>query len=222
MPDRSAVSHVREVPKRRTRLSKVSNARDALAGLDHGAEVYCLTFGQFSLMDAVEAILDRTGPADVVISTWTAAAVDLSRSAESLRDRRIRSLRFLVDCSFPQRQPGYAAVLRDLFGDEAIRTTRTHAKFAVITNDVWRIAVRTSMNLNENPRLESIEVSDDASLAGFLLGVVDEIWSEETAGDYRTKSRPRLDRVEAVEPARHVRVSDVPVSMSRIPVRTGP
>lgn len=116
-------------------------------------------------MDAIEAILEKTGPADVALSTWTAG-----------HNGNIRSLRFVADCSFGQRQPGYLAKLRELFGDGAIRATRAHAKFAVISNETWAVAVRTSMNLNENPRLESIEVSDDPELAGFLLRVVDEIF----------------------------------------------
>lgn len=198
----AARSHTRTAPPaRRPRVSKVTNARDALADFGRGRETYCLTFGQFSLMDAVEAVLDKTGPAHVAISTWTAGGADLSRSAEHLRDERILSLRLVVDCSFGQRQPGYLALCRDLFGDDAIRTTRTHAKFVVITNDEWSVAVRTSMNLNENPRLESIEVSDDPALAGFLLSVVDDLWLEESPGDFRTKSRPNLPGLAGVPPS---------------------
>lgn len=200
MPQRTAQSHTRPAPARRPRLSKVTNARDALADFGRGMETYCLTFGQFSLMDAVEAVLEKTGPADVAISTWTAGNADLSRSAEHMHNGNIRSLRFVADCSFGQRQPGYLAELVRLFGDEAIRTTRTHAKFVVITNESWRVAIRTSMNLNENPRLESIEVSDDPELAGFLLRVVDELFAEEKPGDYSTKSRPELPGMEGVLP----------------------
>lgn len=213
MPTR-AVSHTRKVPTRRPRVSKVTNARDALSDFGRGMETYCLTFGQFSLLDAVEAILERTGPADVAVSTWTAGGADLSRSAESLRNGNIRSLRFVVDCSFGQRQPGYLAQIRKLFGDDAIRSTRTHAKFVTITNDEWSVAVRTSMNLNENPRLESIEVSDDPALAGFLLSVVDDLFAEELAGNFRTKSRPELPSIPGVEPVRSV-------AASRVPVRVG-
>ena len=197
----SARSHTRTRPARKPVVSKITNARDALADFGRGKETYCLTFGQFSLMDAVEAILEKTGPADVALSTWTAPAADLSRSSESLRSGRFRSMRMVVDCSFGQRQPGYLAQVRRLFGDDAIRSTRTHAKFVVITNDEWSVAVRTSMNLNENPRLESIEVSDDPALAGFLLDVVDDLFAEEAPGDFRTKSRPSLPGLEAVQPA---------------------
>lgn len=209
-----AQSHARKTPARKPRLSKVSNARAALDDFGRGMETYCLTFGQFSLMDAVEAVLEKTGPADVAISTWTAGNADLSRSAEHLHNGHIRSLRFIADCSFGQRQPGYLAELVRLFGDGAIRTTRTHAKFVVITNDEWKVAIRTSMNLNENPRLESIEVSDDPELAGFLLRVVDEIWAEEAQGDFSTKSRPNLPGMDGVAPL-------ASVSMSRVGVSTG-
>lgn len=209
-----AKSHTRKTPARRPRLSKVTNARDALADFGRGMETYCLTFGQFSLMDAVEAVLDKTGPAHVALSTWTAGGADLSRSAEHLHNERILSLRLVVDCSFGQRQPGYLAQCRELFGDDAIRTTRTHAKFVVITNDEWHVAVRTSMNLNENPRLESIEVSDDTALAGFLLAIVDELWTEEKPGDYTTKSRPDLAGIQGVTPR-------ATVSMSRGGIRVG-
>jgi hypothetical protein len=210
----AARSHTRTIPTRRPRVSKITNARDALADFGRGKETYCLTFGQFSLMDAVEAVLDKTGPAHVVISTWTAGGADLSRSAEHLHDERIKSLRLVVDCSFGQRQPGYLAQCRELFGDDAIRTTRTHAKFVVITNDTWSVAIRTSMNLNENPRLESLEVSDDPALAGFLLAVVDELWAEEKPGDYRTKSRPTLPGIEGITPMQSV-------TMARGTVTTG-
>jgi len=208
MPDntRTARSITRAVRPRKIAVSKITNARDALADFGRGMETYCLTFGQFSLMDAVEAILEKTGPADVAIATWTAGAADLSRSAESLHNGNIRSLRFVVDCSFGQRQPGYLAQVRRLFGDEAIRSTRTHAKYAVITNDEWSVAVRTSMNLNENPRLESIEVSDDPDLAGFLLRVTDEIFAGESAGDFRTKSRPELAGIPGIAPSSSVRM----------------
>lgn len=204
MVERTARTHTRKVRPRKVAVSKVTNARDALADWGRGMETYCLTFGQFSLMDAVEAILEKTGPADVAIATWTAGSADLSRSAESLRNGNIRSLRFVVDCSFGPRQPGYLAQVRALFGDEAIRSTRTHAKYAVITNDDWAVAVRTSMNLNENPRLESIEVSDDPELAGFLVRLTDEIFLEEVAGDFRTKSRPELLGIPGIQPAASV------------------
>ena len=152
---------LREKKKRDIRTAKAGNANNAIGVLTPGCEIFILTFGQFSLLDAISTILDQTGPADVAISTWTAATADLQRSAAILKRGGIRSLRMIVDRSFLTRQPDYCATMRALFGDESIRTARLHSKFATITNDDWTIAIRTSMNLNENPRLENLEISDD-------------------------------------------------------------
>jgi len=49
-----------------------------------------------------------------------------------------------------------------------------------------------------------IEVSDDPELAGFLIRVTDEIFGEEKAGDFRTKSRPDLPGIEGIRPVSSV------------------
>lgn len=172
---------LRPPAKRRIRTAKTGSARSAIGELVHGHEVYILTYGQFSLIDALVAIVDQTGPADVTLSTWTAAAADLAIAARLMETSKIRSLRFIVDRSFLTRQPDYCRRMRELFGDECIRTTRSHAKFIAIRNEAWNIAVRTSMNLNENPRLENIEISDDPALCAFLWSIGDDLWSEQPA-----------------------------------------
>jgi hypothetical protein len=124
------------------------------------------------LIELVMHVLDATGPADVTISTWTAAGADLAHTRTLIDDGRIRSARWLVDFSFPSRQPAYVEILREQFGDESIRCTANHAKFVMVRNEAWNVVIRTSMNLNLNRRLESYEVSDDADLADWLEVVV--------------------------------------------------
>ena len=51
-------------------------------------------------------------------------------------------------------------------------------KFAIIRNERWNLAIRTSMNLNPNPRLENFEISDDAELAGFFSRIVENVFKE--------------------------------------------
>ena len=78
--------------KRRIRAFKDGTAADAIGQLEPGCEIYTLTFGQFSLIDAICALLEQTGPADVTLSTWSAAAADLERAAALLERSSIRSL----------------------------------------------------------------------------------------------------------------------------------
>ena len=50
-----AVAHVRPARKVRARFSKAAGARDTIAGFGHGMDVAGLTFGQFSLIDLIQA-----------------------------------------------------------------------------------------------------------------------------------------------------------------------
>jgi len=152
-------------------------AAQVVAGLDRdGREVYGLTRGQFSLVDILEALLAKTGPARLHLCTWTATGPHIARLTAALHDGRILAGRFLVDVSFTRRCPQEAAAIRNAFGADAIRVTRTHAKFSVIENDAWQLAVRCSANLNTNPRAEHYEIGHDPELAAFLLAAMDDCW----------------------------------------------
>lgn len=154
-------------------------AAEALGDIEAGCEIYCLTMGKFSLVDVIEHVLTFTGPAAVTVSTWTAASADIGFANRMIADGDITDLRFIVDYSFPSRQPAYCAALRERFGDDAIRITKNHAKFVLIRNDSWDIVVRTSMNLNECTRLETVELSDSADMAEWMQEVVDALFEKQ-------------------------------------------
>ena len=158
-------------------------AREALAALERSDSIIVLTFGQFSLGDAIRELLDRTGPAAITLSTWTAAKAEIEHAWVLLADGRITSMRWLVDRSFATRQPAYCAALLERFGGDAIRTTRSHAKWATIRGGGHNFALRTSCNLNANPRLELLEVTDSGDLCDWFDGLAAELWSTLPAGD---------------------------------------
>lgn len=161
-------------------LRRQQSAEVAVAHLERdGTEIYGLTRGQFSLSDLIAAILDKAGPAALSISTWTAAGTDVSRMMDLLTSGRITACRWLVDLTFVRRCPALAQQIRQQFGADAIRVTRTHAKFATIVNTEWQVALRSSMNLNQNPRLESFEAGHDPALCEFLTGAMDQIWQRQ-------------------------------------------
>lgn len=168
---------------KKLRVCKKGTAAQAIGTIKKNTDTFCLTYGQFSLIDALLAILDQTGPAHVAISTWTAAHADLTRSAMSLETGEFLSFRMIVDRSFETRQPDYHQHMIRLFGAESIRAINTHAKFLIVRNDNWDIVVRTSMNLNGNPRLENIEISDNAEFADFFQKIVDGVFSEVKPGE---------------------------------------
>jgi hypothetical protein len=164
----SARTHMTPARTRKIRAARTEDASRAIGPVTPGLDVFILTHGQFSLIDAIVYLSQQIGPCVLSVSTWTAGAEDLSKMADLLSAGSFTGVRWLVDRSFVNRQPAYCARMRDLFGDDCIRTTRSHAKFVTLRNDDFNLAVRTSMNLNHNPRLENIEISDDAAFADFL------------------------------------------------------
>lgn len=194
-----ATSHVRPARRARVRLSKVANARDTIAGFGHGMDVVGLTFGQFSLLDLIDAALELTGPAHVTISTWSAGFYDVDAALRFRDSGRLLSCRFVMDSSAKRGQASVGDVA-ELFGADSVRATRSHTKFAVIKNDAWSVLITSSMNLNLNPRCEQFEMTDDAERAQLFLDFADALWDELPEGDTEDRQLPALEGMESVRP----------------------
>lgn len=156
-------------------VAPLGGAARVAALLRPGVWLCGLTKGQFSLLDLVREVLTVTGPADVTISTWSTGIKDMESARWLIDNGDMRSLRLLTDRSFPARQPRYAARLTQLFGPSAIIVSRVHAKIAVIRNERWAVAIRSSMNLNHNPRFEQFDVNESRAACDFLGAWVDEL-----------------------------------------------
>lgn len=167
-----------------TRAFNGETAKHALddAGWGAGRECFGFNKGQFSFVDLIEAACAFTGPVHATIATWTAAVADMSRIDAWLKRQDLLSVQWLVDYSFETRQPAFCAQLRETFGDECIRTTASHAKFVLLRNDGWSVVIQSSMNLNQNKRLENFWIADDAELFDAFGGLVAEVFGIQTPG----------------------------------------
>lgn len=157
-------------------------AAEAVGQLRPGMRVIGLTKGQFSMLDLLTALLAQTGPADVTVSTWTIAKGDADRVATFLANGAVRSFRLVIDRSFPTRYPQYCGTLLAHFGAGAIRMMRTHAKFALLSNDRWALTCRASFNLNPNPRCEQFDLDDSREIHDFFDAYVSELEAVVPAG----------------------------------------
>lgn len=171
-PKREAVRELRELRCKQT-------AEEAIRGLSHDNEIYGFTKGQFSLLQLLTACLQTTGPAHMSLSTWTAAHHEIAALEKMQQAGTLLSARWLVDFTFARRDPEAAGHIRKSFGVEAIRVAQTHSKFCLFENDQWRLVIRTSMNLNMNPRFEDFTIAHDPLLADFLGRILDEIWAKQ-------------------------------------------
>lgn len=149
------------------------SARRCIGDINKGCDIFGLTKGDFSMIDILRHCVKQIGPCRIDIGTWTAAAAEIKQAETMLTDKDILSMRWLVDRSFPARQGKYFASLLQRFGQDSVRLARFHAKFILLENDEYSVAVRTSMNLNENKRIEFFEISEGSPISGYLREVVD-------------------------------------------------
>lgn len=203
------------------RVSLTANALDTLQGVgfSRDCEVDIATGGQFSIIDAIEAVLEYTGPADVTLATWTAAQFDLTQIEEQLVHGKIQNLRMIIDRSFVSRQPEFMRKVLERFGPGCVRATRTHAKFAVVHNDDWAVVLRTSMNLNHCSRMEYLQVTESRELANFWLQVSDAIFDETEEGTGSGWEAPALAALIGINPDPAVKTGDA--TMARGNIRMG-
>ena len=151
--------------------------------LRDGDSLHGLTDGTWSLTAAVYHLAELTGYCDLVISTWTAASADIRKARAMLNTQRYRTIRFLVDRSFLTRQPGYCALLRDRFGDDAIRVWSAHCKFLILHSGDVDVLYLTSANLNANKRLENFSVFVGGTLPAEYLALVDDMFDAQAPSE---------------------------------------
>jgi len=155
----------------------------------------------FSMIDILRHIAREIGPCRIDIGTWTAAAAEIKQAFDMLGDKNILGMRWLVDRSFPARQGKYYASLLDKFGQDSVRLARFHAKFILLENENFSVAVRTSMNLNLNARIEFYELSEGSPISGYLRQVVNHHFAQPSADSYGSfKDFDIADQVKAQQP----------------------
>lgn len=173
-------------PVGRRKVSRTFNGEGASAAIDgfgRGMECFGFTKGQFSFVDLIEAASAYSGPVHATIATWTAAVADMSRIEMWLKRNSLLSVTWLVDYSFETRQPKFCAQLRETFGDDCIRTVASHAKFVLLRNDDWNIVIQSSMNLNQNKRIENFWIADDPDLFEAYSGLVSDVFGVQGPGE---------------------------------------
>lgn len=158
-----------EIPKKSPVLEYMekTSASQVARNIEKGCRMIGLTRGQFSLIDLIYSTLQKVGPSDVVVTTWSAGIKDANTVKWMCDSKLIKSFLLITDHSYKTRQKKYALALEDLFGKEFIRTSEIHAKFVLIKSDDMYITIRCSMNLNANRTCESFEIDEDKNIFDF-------------------------------------------------------
>jgi hypothetical protein len=123
----------------------------AIGLLSAGNEKHYYSHGNFNLMRLVFYLLKQTGPADIFLTTYSISQRTLEGIEQRVQNGLIRSIRFLIDNRVKVMSPVPFQYMKQNFN---YRCISLHAKVALIENQDWQIAIITSQNATDNPKLE--------------------------------------------------------------------
>ena len=184
----------RKQPKQqKIETAPYQSATECIGELTQNCSIIGVTKGQFSLLDLIQAVSAQIGSAALTVSTWSTGIRDTQNIEVLLNQGAFSNVSLCLDRSFSGRQPQYVEEVIRVWGQENIRMTHNHAKFFLLRNDNWNICVRSSMNLNRNPRLEQFDLDDSEEICIFFQGIIDEIFEKMPPG--LTKKTTECDQI---------------------------
>lgn len=149
------------IATRRTRaVESFKTAAECIGELHSGISLFAVTRGQFSMIDAILACLSQTGPASISMWTWTVAEYEIECLEKLRQDKRITDGRLIIDYGARNKNAGLIHQWKGTFGDDSVRYVVNHAKIARIESATFKLLLRGSMNLNNNPRFEQFDLTE--------------------------------------------------------------
>jgi hypothetical protein len=85
---------------KRARSNRVKAAADCIGTLREGEQIFAVTEGQFSKLDALLHVLQQTGPAHLMVWCWTIAEHDIAEIERLHAEGAIAGASLLIDESF--------------------------------------------------------------------------------------------------------------------------
>lgn len=129
------------------------------------------SFGNFNMMRLVFWILEQTGPAEIILSTYSISPKTLQGVMNRREKGIIKDIRFIVDNRVRSLSPKPFALMVSNFN---YRCISIHAKVACIWNDDWKISVVTSQNATDNPKWERGTIFTDRRIFDFDKKVLED------------------------------------------------
>lgn len=142
-----------------------------LGNISPGESKHFWSFGNFNMMRLVFWILEQTGPAEIILSTYSISPKTLQGVMNRREKGIIKDIRFIVDNRVRSLSPKPFALMVSNFN---YRCISIHAKVACIWNDDWKISVVTSQNATDNPKWERGTIFTDRQIFDFDKKVLED------------------------------------------------
>lgn len=140
---------------------------EVLALIDHGRTIHWVSEGDWSMHQLLEALLERTGPAEVWISSYAFSELPARTIANLRALGTISRLHCIIDSRIDVRSASALTILRNT--STRLKLCHTHAKVTILKNKEWLIAVSGSANYTVNKRYEAGMITTDPTVSSFHL-----------------------------------------------------
>ena len=148
------------------------NAAVTIGEIGKGYSQYFLTHGQFSMVDTIDHICSQHR--ECAVSLWTWPSDKYEGLFRLFSHSNIKTARVVMDFTAKspdarERNKKIATQWQARFGLQSVLSCNVHAKIASVeTPDGLRFAVRGSLNLNINDRMEQLDISEGAEPFGVI------------------------------------------------------
>lgn len=109
--------------------------------------------GEFSMHELLEYILSETGPAEVMLTSFSITEVAIRTFLNLTSEGKITGLQCIFDLSVKQHKAGLLFFASNITLNIAL--AKCHAKLILIMNEKWRVAVVSSANMQINDKIEA-------------------------------------------------------------------
>jgi hypothetical protein len=144
--------------------------------LQSGACIHYINSGQWSLHELLSWILKFTGPADVMVTSFSLSETAIRSFINLIDTGYIRSLKCLFDVSTKKNKFDLLMFAQNVSGK--IYLNNNHAKFILVENDDHSVVVNSSANLTVNRRFEAGMIAADQELVTEFAKTIKEIFSQ--------------------------------------------
>lgn len=147
--------------------------------LKNGVTKHFYSDGAFNLIQLVTYILQQTGPAHVLLTSYSIAEESVQVLHRKVEKGEILDIRFIIDNRVKSMSPKPFDFLARSFPG-CYRCRAIHAKVALVYNDEWKVTVIGSQNATKNPKLERGIIHTDETVFNFDLKMLEHEFDEGT------------------------------------------
>lgn len=145
--------------------------------IENGHARHFYSFGNFNMMRLIFHLLKQTGPAHIIMSSYSISPKTIEGIISRKEKGLIQSFRLIVD----NRVRSISARPFDMIvRNFDYRCTSIHAKVACIYNENWKVTVVSSQNATDNPKIERGMILTDPEIFNFDFKTLCEIYDNGT------------------------------------------